>query len=378
MQFTRMVCGRPVQVTQRFSCSSVSVCLPQWVVVARVCVRSSHVHLFLFCKTCIDSMAEVCPRLSGRPPHTHLREFQVARIPRSGHLPPISRTLADRTPMGEPGAAASPRPSMCGEVSTASQAPPMCDLPPLCFRSEVMVFQHEAADGVSTYPYLSTRFRGVPVREMLGRSATRVPPCKKEEAVYYGWREPSMHCVFQVSRRSERPQMLQHMPPARRAMLRPSALPFVWHPWPSNLLAKQPSQAPASAEPWEEHLPRTCCSPTASTNDIPLTPSLWWRSRTGGCMRKTCWARRRSSRRPSRRMSAMQWKRSPFEWPPGDHRGPRSGQQVRAVLPRPYCLLRRSVRAVRWTAGRQSPAACTPVVPQEAAMQDRWLSLIHI
>ena len=28
--------------------SSVSVCLPQWVVVARVCVRSSHVHLFLF------------------------------------------------------------------------------------------------------------------------------------------------------------------------------------------------------------------------------------------------------------------------------------------------------------------------------------------
>ena len=187
MQFTRMVCGRPVQVTQRFSCSSVSVCLPQWVVVARVCVRSSHVHLFLFfCKTCVDSMAEVCPRLSGRPPHTHLREFQVARIPRSGHLPPISRTRADRTPLGEPGAAASPRPSKCGEASTASQAPPICDLPPLWLRSEVMVFQHEAAGGVSTYPYLSTRFRGVPVREMLGRSATRVPPGKKEEAVYYG------------------------------------------------------------------------------------------------------------------------------------------------------------------------------------------------
>ena len=89
------------------------------------------------------------------------------------------------------------------------------------------MIQHEAAEGVCTYPYLSTRFRGVPVREMLGRSATRVPACKREEAVYYGWREPSMHCVFQGQWKSERLQMLNHKPPARSAMSSPVRPPFL-------------------------------------------------------------------------------------------------------------------------------------------------------
>ena len=64
---------------------------------------------------------------------------------------------------------------------------------------QVLVLQHEGADDVSTLPYLSTRFRGVPVREMLGRSATREPPCRKDHAVFYGWRVPSMNKGFRIS-----------------------------------------------------------------------------------------------------------------------------------------------------------------------------------
>lgn len=80
-----------------------------------------------------------------------------------------------------------------------------------------MVLQHEAAEGVSTLPYLSTRFRGVPVRELLGRSATRLPPCNKDQAVYYGWRDPSPHRGFQGLRKSGRLVMPKHMPPVRNA-----------------------------------------------------------------------------------------------------------------------------------------------------------------
>jgi len=61
--------------------------------------------------------------------------------------------------------------------------------------AKVIVLQHERADAVQQLPYLSTRFRGVPIREMLGRCAKLSPECKMQEAVFYGWRVPGMNRV---------------------------------------------------------------------------------------------------------------------------------------------------------------------------------------
>jgi len=62
-------------------------------------------------------------------------------------------------------------------------------------QKKVIVLQHERADDVQQLPYLSTRFRGVPIREMLGRCAKLSPECKMQHAVFYGWRVPGKHRV---------------------------------------------------------------------------------------------------------------------------------------------------------------------------------------
>jgi len=58
--------------------------------------------------------------------------------------------------------------------------------------AQVLVMTHEDADGVLTLPYLSTRFRGVPIREFIGRTASNVPPCRMNEALFYGWRDSAV------------------------------------------------------------------------------------------------------------------------------------------------------------------------------------------
>jgi hypothetical protein len=58
--------------------------------------------------------------------------------------------------------------------------------------AQVLVMTHEDADGVLTLPYLSTRFRGIPIREFIGRTASNVPPCRMNEALFYGWRDSAV------------------------------------------------------------------------------------------------------------------------------------------------------------------------------------------
>ena len=69
----------------------------------------------------------------ARPDARHilvLGSFRWPDMPRIGQFPAKSMSLFDRSPTGEPGAAALPGPSKCGEVATASQAPLMWDCPP--------------------------------------------------------------------------------------------------------------------------------------------------------------------------------------------------------------------------------------------------------
>jgi hypothetical protein len=54
---------------------------------------------------------------------------------------------------------------------------------------EVLVLSHEAATTQETEPYLQTRLAPLRPLILFGRTASRHPPCHKQECVYYGWRD---------------------------------------------------------------------------------------------------------------------------------------------------------------------------------------------
>jgi hypothetical protein len=51
------------------------------------------------------------------------------------------------------------------------------------------VLSHERAGGRELEPYAASVFSPMPVVVLTGRCASVEPPCSKEHAVWYGWRD---------------------------------------------------------------------------------------------------------------------------------------------------------------------------------------------
>ena len=55
--------------------------------------------------------------------------------------------------------------------------------------AEVLCLAHEAATMEERLPYLEWLMHPVPVLSMFGRSASLGTPCKKQDCVWYGWKD---------------------------------------------------------------------------------------------------------------------------------------------------------------------------------------------
>jgi hypothetical protein len=66
-------------------------------------------------------------------------------------------------------------------------------------RGKVLVLSHSNAGGEELEPYAASVFAPMPVLVLMGRSAVVDPPCPKEHAVWYGWRD-----FFRRTRRAAR------------------------------------------------------------------------------------------------------------------------------------------------------------------------------
>ena len=56
-------------------------------------------------------------------------------------------------------------------------------------RIQVLALTHENATAEERMPYLSWLFYPIPVFNLVGRSANMHPPCKKNECVWYAWKD---------------------------------------------------------------------------------------------------------------------------------------------------------------------------------------------
>ena len=54
---------------------------------------------------------------------------------------------------------------------------------------QALVLSHEAASKQEMQPYLSEKLWPLRPLVLFGRSASRQPPCHKEECVWYAWRD---------------------------------------------------------------------------------------------------------------------------------------------------------------------------------------------
>ena len=57
------------------------------------------------------------------------------------------------------------------------------------FPIQVLSLQHEDSTPTEWLPYLGVIFSPVQVLEFWGRAAKRDPPCRKDQAVFYWWKE---------------------------------------------------------------------------------------------------------------------------------------------------------------------------------------------
>ncbi len=55
----------------------------------------------------------------------------------------------------------------------------------------MLCLTHEGATDVEIVPYLQAKFDPVTVLSIYGRCAKLEPPCPKNQAVWYGWRDRS-------------------------------------------------------------------------------------------------------------------------------------------------------------------------------------------
>jgi len=58
-----------------------------------------------------------------------------------------------------------------------------------CSDAEVIVLTHERATAEEAVPYLEWLFWPLPIVNLYGRAAVLDPPVRKEEAVWYGWKD---------------------------------------------------------------------------------------------------------------------------------------------------------------------------------------------
>ena len=72
-----------------------------------------------------------------------------------------------------------------------SRLPPRCVFFFFCFlpSAQVLCLTHEAATAEERMPYLEYIMHPVPVVSLFGRSAALGTTCKKQNCVWYGWKE---------------------------------------------------------------------------------------------------------------------------------------------------------------------------------------------
>ena len=63
---------------------------------------------------------------------------------------------------------------------------------------QALVLTHEGASPVEKLPYLGVMLAPTPVLEFYGRCATRKPPCHKNDAVFYWWKDQSKNALTKI------------------------------------------------------------------------------------------------------------------------------------------------------------------------------------